>query len=107
MNSVKHSCSSESSVDIVRFAPDYLGGLSPSHRNRLIQAHARRLYSKLWRAPIPAQRRLEQQWQNMVAALSELYPALDWTQPQLQQELDRRAHHWWSVKGVKGKGVDW
>ncbi len=81
--------------------------LDPSSRNQLVQSYAKMLYSKLWRAPIAAQRILKQEWQGALTVVQARYPQLGLTKPEMLQDLERRAHQWWTVKGVKGKDIDW
>jgi hypothetical protein len=84
-----------------------LDDLMPIERNRLIQAYARMHYAKLYRASKAAQQQTLHGWQTTVIGLQLSYPNLDVNDPGFQQELKQHAHQWWTVKGVKGKGVDW
>lgn len=84
-----------------------IDALDPQSRNQLVQSYARMLYSKLWRSPVAAQRTLKQEWQGTLAVVQARFPNLDLTQPQVLKNLEQRAHGWWTVKGVKGKDIDW
>lgn len=92
---------------MVSLNPPPLDTLDPQSRNQLIQSYARMHYSKLWRSPIAAQRTLKQEWHGTLAVVQARFPQLDLTQPDVRNDLERRAHGWWIVKGVKGKGIDW
>ncbi|KAM3101083.1 hypothetical protein ACKFKF_09725 [Phormidesmis sp. 146-12] len=84
-----------------------IDALDPQSRNQLIQSYAKMLYSKLWRSPIAAQRILKQEWQGTFAVVQARFPNLDLTQPEVLKNLEQRAYGWWTVKGVKGKDIDW
>lgn len=84
-----------------------LDTLIPIERNRLIQAYTRMHYAKLYRASKAARGKTLSHWQATVTSLQLKYPDLNVTEPGFQTELEHRAHQWWTVKGTKGKGVDW